>query len=229
MNSRFTGCQIIDCDVFGANIWSLDSIETVQKDLKVPYGENKIKKSFISIDDIELANVVYLLSMNANFSKLIDQSKTNCVLILGRFSDGAIDRLHQIKEELRIRNFSPIVFDFKSPKSLDLIEVIVLLSLLSKFIIADLSEPKSVPAELQAILGSLMIPVVPILQRNSTPYGTFTSTNRYFWVLPVLIFDTTDDLKRVFDKAIVEPGIELFKKVVEIKNMETNFRDASKL
>ena len=114
---------------------------------------------------MELANIVYLLSVNSNFTNFIDQTKSNFALILGRFGEN-LERLDEIKQALRREHLSPIVFDFAPSETLDLIEVIILPALLSKFIIVDLSEPRSVPGKLQAILASLMIPVVPILQKK---------------------------------------------------------------
>jgi len=227
IKSEFYDCLIVDCDIFGANIWSIISENTTQKDLKIPFGQKTINrdKEQITIDDIELANIVYLLAVNSNFTKFINQSKSNFVLILGRFGEN-LERLRKIKEKLRKENFSPIVFDFESPDTLDLIEMIILLSLLSKFIIVDLSEPKSVPAELQAILSTLMIPVVPILNRNSTVYGTYSFTNRYSWVLPVLIFDNIEEVLKVFKKAIIDPANDLYEEIFKLKNKKTGTREA---
>lgn len=230
INSEFYDSSIIDCDIFGANIWSIKTENTVQRDLKMPYKEQKndSDKEQITIDDIELGNIVYLLAVNSNFTKFIDQSKSSFVLVLGRFGEN-ITRLNSIKKKLREEKFSPIVFDFKSPNTLDLIEVIILLSLLSKFIIVDLSEPRSVPAELQSILSTLMIPVVPILYKRSTVYGTYSFTNRYKWVLPVLVFDDIKDVLSIFRKAIIDPANKVYEEILEIKNKTTGMRDVKDL
>lgn len=144
--------------------------KTIQRDLKIePYfiREKKENKGLLTVDDLALGNIIYLRLENLNYSKFIKQSKSSSVLVLGRFGKN-LTRLESIKDKLRKSGFTPIVFDFKAPDTLDLIEIIVLLSLLSKLIIVDLSQAKSVPAELQAILSTLMIPVVPIINHKNS-------------------------------------------------------------
>lgn len=228
INSYFEKGSIQDCRIFGANIWSITTKKTLQKDMRIideSTGSDGVSNQ-ITIDDIELGNIVYLLAANSNFSKFIDQSKSNFVLILGRFGD-YLPRLEAIKQKLREERFSPIVFDFTAPTSLDLIESIMLLSLLSKFIIVDLTEPKSVPAELQSILTSIMIPVAPILDAQSKVYGTYSFTNRYKWVLPVLIYNSVPELISVLKPAIIDPANRLFREILKIKTKTPGTRSAS--
>lgn len=229
INAVFNDCEIKDCEVFGANVWNITTTRTEQKDLRIPFGIGKrgeARKEKITIDDLELANIVFLLSANENFTRLLSEFHSRFVLILGRFGEN-MPRLEAIKKRLREYDYSPIVFDFQSPNALDLIEVIVFLALVSKFIIADLSEPKSVPAELQSILSNIMIPVVPILHKDSSVYGTYSYTNRYSWILPVLVFENITDLTNRFNKAIIKPANELFEQILQIKGKNMGSVDVS--
>jgi hypothetical protein len=49
--------------------------------------------------------------------------------------------------------YLPIVFNFDKPETKDFTETVRLLAGLVKFVIADLSSPKSVPYELSAIVS----------------------------------------------------------------------------
>lgn len=74
-----------------------------------------------------------------------------------------------LREELRKRGYLPIVFNFDKPK--DFTETVRLLASLSKFVIADVSSPKSAPYELGAIVPQTMIPFQPIIEEGETPFS----------------------------------------------------------
>ena len=49
---------------------------------------------------------------------------------------------------------------------------------LARFIIADITDPKSIPQELQAIVPDLAVPVQPIITRPQQPWGMFVDFPR---------------------------------------------------
>ena len=66
------------------------------------------------------------------------------------------------------------LFTYARPMSRDLVETILGSAALSRFIIADLSEPRSLPQELQAIVPNLQsVPVVPIINEGGRVFATF--------------------------------------------------------
>ena len=89
------------------------------------------------------------------------------MLILGRFTEGRIAVLDRLRDELRKRGYLPLVFNFDKPETKDFTETVRLLAGLSKFVIADLSGPKSAPYELGAIVSQTMIPFQPKLLRRA--------------------------------------------------------------
>lgn len=99
-----------------------------------------------------------MLTDNIKLGETIDETKSRSVLSLGRFGEGLKERLELIKERLRktktpsSKPYNPIVFDFDKGAAFDLIEEIVLLAMLSRFIIADLSDPKFQPKSRQFYL-----------------------------------------------------------------------------
>jgi hypothetical protein len=54
--------------------------------------------------------------------------------------------------------YLPIVFNFDKPEMKDFTETVRLLAGLSKFVIADITNPKSAPLELQATVPEIMAP-----------------------------------------------------------------------
>ena len=58
---------------------------------------------------------------------------------------------------------------------------------LSKFVIVDITNPRSTPLELQATVPDYMVPFVPILGRGQSPFAMFTDLQKYDWVLKPVI------------------------------------------
>ncbi len=125
----------------------------------------------VTVDNIEVAQFVYLLLHNEKIRDVIDTVGKKGVLLLGRFTEGRIAVLERLREELRKRGYLPIVFNFDKPETKDFTETVRLLAGLSKFVIADLTSPKSAPYELGAIGAQTMIPFKPIIEAGETPFA----------------------------------------------------------
>jgi uncharacterized protein YjbI with pentapeptide repeats len=170
--------HLTGCSVYGISAWDviLDD-ETKQEDLIItPHGE-----PIITVDNIKVAQFIYLLLNNKEIRDVIDTITSKAVLILGRFSPERKMILDRLREGLRTRHYAPIMFDFEKPKSRNTVETIRTLAGMSKFIIADLTDAKYVVQELQAIVPDFpSVPVrfinekIPKRARNVRPYKTFS-------------------------------------------------------
>ena len=127
----------------------------------------------ITVDNIEVAQFVYLLLHNEKIRDVIDAVSSKAVLILGRFTDERKAVLDALREELRKRDYLPILFDFAVPATRDITETVSLLARMARFIIADLTDPSSIPKELEAIVPGVAVPVQPLLEGSSRPYAMF--------------------------------------------------------
>ena len=123
----------------------------------------------ITVDNLEMAQFLYLLLNNQKIREFVDSVTSKAVLILGRFTPSRKRVLEAIRDALRRHNYLPILFDFESPSSRDLTETITTLARLARFIVADLTEPSSVIKELEAIVPTLAVPVQPLLEGSSRP------------------------------------------------------------
>lgn len=85
------------------------------------------------------------------------------MLILARFSPEREVVLDAIREELRKRDYVPVLFDFEKPASKDLTGTISTLANMARFIIADLTDPASVPHELRGVAPDIVVPIQTII------------------------------------------------------------------
>ena len=97
--------------VYGVSAWDVKlSAATIQRDVIItPSGEPEG-----TADDLEVAQFINLLSQNENLQRVIDTITSKVVLILGRFSAERKMVLDVLRDELRTRNYAPVVFDFGS-------------------------------------------------------------------------------------------------------------------
>lgn len=221
-NADLTGCSI-----YGIAAWGLKLSEgTKQQNLLItPEGEPDV-----TVDNIEVAQFVYLLLHNEKIRDAIDTIGKKGVLLLGRFTAGRIRVLERLREELRKRDFLPIVFNFDKPETKDFTETVRLLAGLSRFVIADITNPRSAPLELQAIVPDYMIPFVPIIEEGEQPFAMFKDLwlKHGLWVLKPVSYASVEELVHGLDKGIVEPALARFKELMKKKAEEmpiTSMRD----
>jgi hypothetical protein len=110
------------------------------------------------VDDLKVAQFIYLLLRNEKIRDVIDTIGEKGVLILGRFTEERKAVLDAIRDRLRELGFVPMMFDFERATQRDFTETIKTLAGLSRFIVADITNPKSSPLELQAPMPDYMIP-----------------------------------------------------------------------
>lgn len=142
-----------------------------------------------------------------NFGEIMSELTRRRVLILGRFSARRLPVLEAIKKQLEQHKnrYVPELFTFERPDSRDLLESILGFAALSRFVIADISEPRSVQSELQTIVPALQsVPVVPIINEGGREFATFASiARRPNVVVPTLRYRNIEDLMHKFDREIV--------------------------
>lgn len=194
-NARLEKARLIGTDfrhailngakVYGISAWDVKLEGAEQTDLRIARDLGAIQPEIIT-DNLELAQFLYLLINNAKLRNVIETITSKVVLILGRFMEPHKSTLNELRSLLRERGYLPVLFDFSKPSSRDTTETVSLLAHMARFLIADISAPRSVPHELAWIVPRLMsVPVLPILQEGEAPYGMFTDIQRYPNVLPI--------------------------------------------
>ena len=117
---------------------------------------------------------------------------------------------------MRKRDYLPILFDFDKPASKDLTGTVLTLAHMARFIIADLTDPSSVPYEVSKVADAF-VPIRPILLSGRSEFAMFADMQRrYHWVLPTHHYDTPEQLIADLDKQVIRPAEA---KVLELREL----------
>lgn len=195
VKTDFSNTTIDGALLYGTSAWDLRLEGSIQQNIYISDSN-----STITVPNIELAQFISLLVNNSRIREIIDTITSKVVLILGRFTKPRKAILDKIKNELQTHGYLPVMFDFEGPQNRDITETIVTLASMSKFIVADLSAPKSVPQELTSVIPHFpSIPVQPIIHESEEEYSMFEHFKRYPWVLEQLRYVDTEVPKLVTD------------------------------
>ncbi len=198
--AKFAGAKLIGCKVYGISAWELELEGAEQSDLIITPSDEPT----VTVDNLEVAQFVFLLINNQRIRDALDTIARKAVLILGRFTPERKAVLDAIRKELRHHDYVPILFDFDKPGTRNVRETVRTLAHLSRFIIADVTEPKSIPLELETIVPQLRVPVQPLLLKGYDEFSMFADLREtYHWVLATHQYtDITDSLASLGDKVI---------------------------
>ncbi|MBV8520585.1 MAG: pentapeptide repeat-containing protein [Acetobacteraceae bacterium] len=226
VNADLRDANLARCRIFGISAWRLKlSEKTEQRDLVVT-ARNEPE---ITVDNIEVAQFIYLLLHNEKIRSVIDTIGKKGVLLLGCFTDGRIAILERLREELRKRGFLPMVFNFGKPETKNFTETVRLLAGMSRFVIVDITNPRSTPLELQATVPECMVPFVPILDKREElkPFTMLEDLqiSHPDRVLDVIRYPSVDRLIEVMDTEIIIPAQERFADLLARKAEGLRFKD----
>jgi hypothetical protein len=83
-------------------------------------------------------------------------------------------------------------------------------------VIADVTNPKSAPLELQATVPEIMVPFLPIIAEGEKPFAMLEDLwiKHRDWVFEPLHYSSLDALAGALDKEIIRPAEARFNELV---------------
>ncbi len=200
---NFRGTHLSDCRVHAASVWKIETDDkTIQSNIII----TDFADSTIEVGSIELAQFIHLLLYNEKIRDVINTVTSKAVLILGRFTEERKQILNSLKDALKKHGYVPILFDFAPSPNRDLTETIQLLANMSKFVIADLTDAKSIPQELSHIIPFLpSVPIQPIILATQTKYAMYEHWKPYNSVLPAFSYNDEKHLIENLKTGIIRP------------------------
>jgi len=205
VGTNLTDSILTQCTIYGISVWNVQLDGARQENLVITdYGEPAI-----TVDNLEVAQFIYLLLNNPKIRDVIDTVAKKAVLILGRFTPERKAVLEAIRTALRSRGYLPILFDFPKPDSQDLTGTVSTLANISRFIIADLTDPSCSPYEL-SLVAPYMKPIKPLFQPSKTSKHEFAMfqdlRRRYSWILPIYRYQDLESLLTSLQEKVIVPA-----------------------
>jgi hypothetical protein len=130
------------------------------------------------------------------------------MLILGRFSSERKPILDSLRKALRRHpnGYIPVLFDFEPQTDKPVLETVKTLANLARFIIADLTDPHMIRAELTALtMGAQSVPIQPIVQGDDTLPTEYDSWALARMFLSVHRYVDLSDLLANLDELVISP------------------------
>lgn len=228
-DARLRGATFRGCDLTGA-IWAEADIDGAVVERSEIYGMSlwgtrgeladaralRLTKpgqeTALEIDGLHIGVFVVSLLDGNGVRELVDGLSSTLVLVLGRFSPEHKQTLNEIRSGLRSLGYSAIVFDTNAPRHRDTSETVSILAKLSRFVIADLTEPKSAPYELQQFVADGHTPL-QVVTRGEPPFSMLSDLEKYPWVLPARQFDDGAELMAALPELVA--GLEQLRENVQ--------------
>ena len=204
VDTNLRQANLTGCSVCGLSAWNVHLEGANQADLVITLPSEPT----IMVDTLDVAQFVYLLLNNKQIHEVVTSITSNIVLILGRFTPERKPFLEAIRDELRERQYTPMLFNFVKPLSRDFSESLRTLSRMARFIIADLSLHKSISQELRAILPGTVVSVQPLLNGTRRLYTMFPDFKQYSYVLPGYRYNGLADLQATLGEKVIKPAEE---------------------
>src|SRR5262249_29137054 len=197
--------------IYGISAWSVNLAGARQQNLVI----TNFDEATITVDNLEIAQFIYVLLNNAKIRSVIDTITSKVVLILGRFTPERKAVLDAIREELRKRNYLPALFDSDKPMSRNMTETVSTLAHMARFVIADITDARSIADELRAIVPALpSVPVQPLLLASDHKYGMLPDPADYPSVLKLFRYKDVEALSTSLGQLVtrVETKVERIKR-----------------
>ena len=178
-------------------------VGTVQDNLVI----TKEGEPVVTVDDLEVGQFIYLILNNTKIRNVINTITSKSVLILGRFSEKqkpVLDALHAALRDSH--NLVPILFDWEPSENRDLTETVLLLANMCRFVIADVTDAKSIPQELSVIVPNIpSVPVQPIILASEHEYAMFEHWRKFPAVLSEYRYESQHQLLDTLDTRVLAP------------------------
>jgi hypothetical protein len=192
------------CKIYGISAWDLKGVPKDQSSLII----TRDFEAAITVDDLQVAQFIYLLLNNQNVRNIIDTITSKAVLILGRFTQERKEVLDAIREALHKHNYVPILFDFENTTNQSLLETVMTLAGMARFIIADVTAATMVREELRSIVEKYPAkPIQPILLYGEQEYVTLPEIRTDFKnILPTFTYKDKNEVVSRLSEGIIIPA-----------------------
>jgi uncharacterized protein YjbI with pentapeptide repeats len=204
VQTNFSGATLIGCYVSGMLTVDVNLEGAVQADLRIlPQDESRI-----TVDNLKVAQCVYMLLHDEEMHAIFDTITSNVVLILGGFRNEREPILDALRGALRRHpnRYIPVLFDFQPEMEGPALETVKTLANLARFVIADLTHPNMVRSELSYITANVpTVPVQPLIQEGAKLPIEYETWVLYRSFLPLYSYSDLTHLLANLTESVITP------------------------
>ncbi len=211
VGTNINAANLNHCKVYGINVWDIKGDTVNQKNLVI----TRNNQSEVTVDNIKVAQFIYLLLENTEVRNVIDTLTSKSVLILGRFTEKRKKVLDVIKDLLRKEDYLPILFDFTRPVGKNMIATVETLARISKFAIVDLTNSRDVRREIESISRIENLPIRPIVLKKAAnkEYSWFRDYLGKKSILWPFEYNQEEEIGNFFRENILTPAEEKYEEL----------------
>lgn len=198
------GATLTGCRVYGLSAWDIQGTPKDQSGLIV----TPASAATVTVDSLEMAQAIHLLSNHRNMLKLIDTYSSKVALLLGRFKKRRKKVLDAVRRRLADMDLAPVVFDFDEPRNRDKTETVIAIASIARFVIVDITNASyNVAQELNAIIPNLpSVPVRPVLMEGHKEPALFEHWQGHASVLDTFRYRDTEHLLSSLEQIVPCPS-----------------------
>lgn len=206
VGANFSHANLSNCAVYGITAWDVNLDNATQTNLQIA----GYLKPTITVDNLEVAQFLYLLIHNQKTRNVFDTITSKVVLILGRFGERNAD-LDTLREALRNHpnGYIPVLYDihYKPHIEKPVLETVKVLANLARFVIANLTDPNKVRSELSYITTTVpTVPVQSIIEEGASLPTEYSTWQTHHSFLPVYRYTDFDQLIANLTTHVIRPA-----------------------
>ncbi len=196
--------DLSECHIYGISAWELTIDDTTnQRDLVLTDWDEPT----VTIDGFNVAQFMYLFLHTPQIPSIFEAVTSQIVLIIGRFGTERKAALDTLRAALRDRHYLPLLLDFKKPDSRNFLSMLKILGHVSRYILADFTQPQTMLDAAEYLVTTTRIPFLPLLAAEELQEPPLLPRLRaqYSNILPTFIYANTAELSALFDQQILSP------------------------
>ncbi len=197
--TNFSGANLDGARVVGVHPDGCILKNTSQRNLVA----SAVGEPLMVVDGLVAANAIRLFRDGSITREALHGLMSKSVLFLGRFTPERKTRLDLLAEATRKLKCIPLINDFAQLENRTLNETTIALASISKFIVVDLTDPKSVPDEIAYIVPNFpSVIMVPIIEKGHQPHATFEHYRHMPWMANLIEYDKNEDPDQLAQKIL---------------------------
>ncbi|MEM7190922.1 MAG: pentapeptide repeat-containing protein [Pseudomonadota bacterium] len=212
--------------VFGVSAWQIRTDRATIQDLNVSRNETEDREP-LRVPDLETAQLMALMLDGGGVRSLLNATANKMVLILGSFAADEKPVLDALRVALRDRGYVAIVFDFQRPDDRGFAETVVIMAGLSRFVVADFTNPKEIRREVPMIREQYRrVPIAAIAKSGGRLPITMIDYFDDDEIAELTRYDDIPDLLAKLDSDVIAPAEAEASRIAErLKRAEAALRE----